>query len=243
MIVGIHQPHYFPWMGYYDKMAKSDTFILMDDVQLEKGSLMYRNRILAATGKVEYLTISGDKHGYLDKKYWQLQSTNNDVWLTKHKNALRAAYGQSPWFDEVWSRIEDLFVNDESTICAYAVRSVLRVKELLEIPTRIVYQHDLTTDAEARKNNLVIALCQAVGGNRYLSGNGARKYTDEDSFAAAGLQIRYQQFTQPAYPQAHAAEFVPGISMLDMLFNCGIEETKRIFWETCRSVQEFADKE
>ena len=86
---------------------------------------------------MEYLTISGDKHGYLDKKYWLLQSTNNDVWLTKHKNALRAAYGKSPWFDEVWSRIEDLFVNDESTICAYAARSVLRVKELLEIPTRI----------------------------------------------------------------------------------------------------------
>ena len=94
----------------------------------------------------------------------------------------------------------------------------------------MVYQHDLTTDAEAHTKQSGHCFVPGRGrGTGICLATVPAKYTDEDSFAAAGLQIRYQQFTQPAYPQAHAAEFVPGISMLDMLFNCGIEGNQTYF--------------
>lgn len=230
MVVGIHQPHYFPWMGYFDKMAKSDLFILLDGVQMEKGSYMYRNRILNKQNKIAYLTISGEKHGYLEKKYSEIQSTNDEIWLLKHKIELERAYSSSAYFNEVWETIEDLFNTKEDTICKYCIRSIYRIKEILGIYTKIVMQSQLPADDLKRKNDLVINLCQVAGGDEYLSGNGARSYADESDFEKAGIKLHYQHFTVPQYQQLNSTEFVPGLSMLDVLFNCGIEKTKDLFW-------------
>ena len=176
MKVGIHQPHYFPWMGYFDKMAKSDIFILLDRVQMEKGSYMYRNRIISNQGKVIYLTISGDKHGYLKREYRDIRSTNDGIWLKKHESDIFNAYKESPYFYEVWEQLEPLFNSQEDTICKYCVRSIYKIKDILKIPTTIIMQSDMDTDEQKRKNDLVLNLCEVIGANTYLSGNGAKKY-------------------------------------------------------------------
>ena len=243
MIAAIHQPHYFPWLGYFDKMAKSDVFILMDEVQLEKGSYMYRNRILNAQGKITFLTISADKHGYLSRKYCELTTTNDEHWLEMHRNEIKRAYQDSPFFEEVWNELRDLFETREQTICQYCIRSVIRLKTLLGIPTKIVLQSELEFDDEKRKNDLVLNLCQAVAADGYLSGNGARKYTDESAFESAGIRLRYQNFSSPVYAQLHTDSHVPGLSTLDILFNCGIAETKALFWQAVENGNEFSDEE
>lgn len=239
MIVGIHQPHYYPWMGYFDKMAKSDVFILLDDIQLEKGSYMYRNRIINEYGKIAYLTISGDKHGFLERSYKDILSTNDADWLEKHAQIIERSYSKSPYFNEVWENIHDLFETQEITICAYCVRSVLRIKDLLGIKTKIVMQSDLQFDESKKKNELVVNLCKAIEADKYLSGNGARKYTNDLSFEEAGIQLQYQQFSPPIYDQIHTQEFVSGLSMLDLLFNCGLTKANILFWETKNKGKEF----
>lgn len=243
MIVGIHQPHYYPWIGYFDKMAQSDTFILLDEVQMEKGSFMYRNRILNQQGKIVYLTISGDKHGFIHKKYREIKSKDDELWLRKHKDEIKRSYGNSPYFNEIWAEIGDLFETYETTICAYCIRSILRIKQLLGIESSVVLQSDLKYDQSQRKNDLVIELCKAVGATAYLSGNGARKYADEQSFTDAAIALSYQRFEMPEYPQMNSSEFVPGLSVLDLLFNCGIEKSKEVFWKTCDTGVEPVGKE
>ncbi len=242
MVVGIHQPHYFPWIGYFDKMAKSDRFILLDEVQMEKGSFMYRNRIINCQGKIVYLTISGDKHGYLEKKYRDIESTNDNECLKKQKNEIIQAYKESNFFDEIWNHLGILFETEETTICNYCIRSIFAIKDLLGIDTKIFLQSDLHYDETQKKNNLVLDLCKAIGANEYLSGNGARKYTDEASYLSAGITLRYQDFHIPEYDQIHTNEFIPGLSILDMLFNCGIERTKQMFWNESNKRQEFLTK-
>lgn len=239
MIVGIHQPHYFPWMGYFDKMAKSDVFILLDLVQMEKGSYMYRNRIVNAQGNIAYLTISGDKHGFLDKAYNDINTINDEIWLGKQKAEIERAYKESCYYDEIWDQIKELFALQEHTICAYCVRSIMKMREILGISTPIVMQSDLPIDDTKRKNDLVLHLCQTINADKYLSGNGAKKYTDESSFEKAGITIRYQQFEQPEYKQLHTNEFIPGLSLLDVLFNCGTEKTRDLFWTASQKGREF----
>ena len=239
MIIGIHQPHYFPWLGYFDKMAKSDVFILLDDVQMEKGSYMYRNRILDQNGRIVYLTISGDKHGFLHRSYKEIASSNDAVWLQKQAMAIKCAYQDSPYFDEVWHSIEDLFEPNAHTICSYCVRSVLRIKDLLGITTRIVMQSDMIYDRTKQKNDLVLELCKTLGADGYLSGNGAKKYTDESSFEKAGIRLRYQQCTLPTYQQMHTSEFIGGLSILDALFACGIKKTIALLQSSVQNGKEF----
>ena len=44
-IVAIHQPNFFPWLGYFDKINKSDIFIFLDDVQFPKKGGNWTNRV------------------------------------------------------------------------------------------------------------------------------------------------------------------------------------------------------
>lgn len=233
MTIGIHQPIFFPWVGYFDKMAKSDIFVLLDEVQLEKGSYMYRNRILDKNGNICYLTISGDKHGYLDKKYNEIISTNKDVWIPKHINQIKLSYEESPYFDEVWNEIKSVYDVNRHTICDYAISSVVSIAKLLNIDTKLLLQSDCEYDLDSQKNDLVLSICKGLHADQYLSGNGAKKYMEEQSFENEGITLKYQRIEPPVYQHLHNDEFVSGLSILDMLFSCGIEKTKKLFWDNC----------
>lgn len=239
MKVAIHQPHFWPWLGYLNKIAKVDKFVLMDSVQLEKGSYMYRNRVLNPRGEIAYLTISGEKHGFLDKEFREINTKDNQVWKDKQKNQLQNSYGKSPYYDQVAEKIMPLYDLEADTICDYALESIRILKELFSIETPGILLSSIALDADARKNDLVLEICQSVGANAYLSGNGARKYMDLDAFEQAGVKVAYQQFSHPVYTQCNSTEFVPGLSALDMLFNCGIENSKELFWQEVYANNEF----
>ena len=239
MIAAIHQPHFFPWLGYFDKMAKSDVFVLLDDVQLEKGSYMNRNRIMNLNGTIAYITISGDKHGYLTKRYCDILTTSPDVWIEKHKSQIKNAYGKSVFFDDIWSRIETVYNKSEETICAYAVNSIMAIRDILGIDNKIIMSSSISVPEGAKKNDLVLEICKAIKADAYLSGNGARKYTDEASYQEADIVLRYQKFAHPEYAHKNSSEFIAGLSILDMLFSIGAEETRRLLWEAVNATNEF----
>lgn len=240
MRAAAHQPHYFPWVGYFDKMAKSDQFILMDTVQLEKRSPMTRNRMLAPDGELRYISISANQSGHREKEYREIPLSKDTDWRGKNLSILQAYYRKAPFYQEVMKLLESYFARDFQTLCECTIASVYLVKELLRIPTRPVLQSQLTYDRGQRKSDLILELCLASGANIYVSGRGASmNYLDREKFAENGVKIVFQDFQHPVYPQCNAKEFVPGISVLDMLFNCGIEESRRIFWENVNSTHEF----
>ena len=101
MRIAIHQPHYFPWIGYFDKMAKSDGFVLLDEVQLEKGSPMVRNRVLDQAGEIKFLTISGDTKDFLSRKYSELSTKDVQQWTQRQFNALQNYYRKAKFYKEM----------------------------------------------------------------------------------------------------------------------------------------------
>ena len=114
------------------------------------------------------------------------------------------------------------------------------VRELLDIQTPLIYQSTIDYDRDNKRSDLVYAICNAIGADTYFSGRGASMtYLDREKFAANGVKIVFQDFQHPVYPQCGRETFVPGVSILDLLFNCGVEESRRIFWETVRSSHEF----
>jgi len=239
MKVAMHQPHYFPWMGYLDKMAKADLFVIMDQVQLTDNSNMFRNRFLTSSGKSKYLSVSFVHTDYMEKMFCNVAVNKNVNWQQEHKNFILGTYRKHPCFCEVWSMIEPIFTKRYETACQVSMDSIELVRDLFEIKTPLVLQSSLNLKQDTKKSELVLLLCQAVNANVYLSGTGARKYMDSSLFQKAGIDVVYQSFAFPQYPQKHANEFVPNLSSLDILFNCGIEESRRIFWENVKSTNEF----
>lgn len=232
MIVSIHQPHYFPWFGYFDKMAKSDTFVLLDEVQFEKGSQMIRNRVIDNNGDIKYITISADTKDYLNKPYCELQTKNIDIWTTKQKNSLQNYYRYSDFYKEIFPIISEFLSRDYATVCEWTIESIKLVRELLGIDTPIIFQSEVEYDRTKKRSDLVYAICNALGASEYLSGRGASvDYLDREKFAENGVQIVFQDIDHPVYNQCNTDDFIKGISIIDMLFNCGITGTKEKFWE------------
>ncbi len=244
MKVAIHQPHYFPWIGYFDKMAKVDAFVLLDEVQLETRSQMLRNRIIGINGDTKYITIKSDKAGYTEKKYSEILTVDNVSWKKENYSLLREYYRKAPYYKEILEKLEAFFQNDFSTVCEWTIESIRMVQDLLNIPTKLVYQSDITYDRTFKKSDMDLGICISLGAETYFSGRGASvDYLNREKFSQNGVNIVFQDFTHPVYPQIHSTDFVSGISILDMFFNCGIEETRRIFWENVHSTHEFDEIE
>ncbi len=230
MKVAIHQPHYFPWLGYLDKMAKVDEFVILDEVQLTDSSNMCRNRFLTKTGKERYLTVSFEKDGYMQKRFCDVGLNKQINWQRDHKNFILDTYRKLPGFDETWPKINHIFEKEYETAYEVSMDSMYALRDLFGINTQLVYQSAIDYCRESKKNDLVLELCEAVHADAYLSGNGAKKYMQLDTFAKRNIAVEFQAFSCPQYQQAYSPEFIPNLSSLDLLFNCGIEKSREIFW-------------
>lgn len=231
MIVAIHQPHYFPWLGYFDKMAKSDVFVLLDCVQFEKGSQMIRNRVLTDKGEIKYITISADTKDFLEREYREIHTKNQEEWKLRQINALKNYYRSAQFFDEGMEMVLEFLKNDYCTLCEWTSSSIELISELLDIKTKIVYQSDIQLSDDAKKSDLVLAICKALQGTCYLSGKGGSvDYLNYDSFEDSGIHICFQDYTPPKYNQLNFGSFVSGLSVIDVIMNCGVKGTKELLW-------------
>lgn len=235
MRIAIHQPHYFPWIGYFDKMAKSDSFVLLDEVQFEKGSPMNRNRVIDSNGSIKYITISVETENFLNIPYRSLQTKNNREWKTRQINALENYYKKARFKTEAMGIIKSFFDNDYKSVCEWTINSIYLIKELLEIPTHIIHQSQIEYDRSSKKSDLILSICEALNVDTYLSGRGASvNYLNRNMYKENGIDILFQNFEHPSYIQCNSQVFISGVSIIDCLFNCGIEETNLIFWENVK---------
>jgi len=230
MILSIHQPSYFPWLGLLDKIAKSDVYMVMDEVQLSDSSFQNRNIFLSSDGKTKYLTIGFNRDGYMSRRFCDLEISQTD-WQDRHMNTLKAYYGKHRFFSEVQAFIEPIFRNSYTFLVEPVVESMRISMQLLDLPTGMMSQHELAYDRTTKKNDLVLALVKSAGADVYLAGTGSKSYMQVDTFAEQGIQVEFNHFVHPEYPQRNMQKFEPGISCLDLLFNVGVERAREIFWQ------------
>lgn len=229
MKVAIHQPHYFPWEGYLNKIARVDKFILMDEVQLTDSSPMYRHSLLALNGEPKYITIPFEKKEYKHKYYKDILLNSSIKWQHNHLNFFKENFGKSPYYKEVMDAIMPIFEKEYKYICDVTIDTIRLLVKLFDINTELVMMSDLDYPKDSKKNQLVLDLCIAAGANYYLSGKGAKKYMELAPFNDKGIEVEFQEFSQKPYEQHSSELFVPGLTILDMLFSVGIDKTKQRF--------------
>jgi hypothetical protein len=225
VIVSIHQPSYLPWLGYFDRIAASDLHVVLDIVQFEKNSFINRNKIRTAEGWT-WLTVpveTGGKFG--DLAIERLHITDDPRWARKHRSAINQSYARALHFaqhaafiDETyampWQRLVDLVERINGYLC-----------DAFAIGTRIVKASSLGLTKS--KSDLVLEICQKVGASTYLSGALGRDYLDRDAFERANIDVVFQDYRHPVYPQAHGG-FEPAMAAIDLLFMCGPEAGKML---------------
>ena len=216
MIAAIHQPQFMPWLGYFDKMARADLFILLDTVQFKKNEWQNRNRIKTATGP-QWLTVPVRFRfpARIDEV-----AVNGDVpWRHKHLQALRTNYARAPFWEACRAELEDLYGQDPASLRQANGASVDWLAGRLGIDTERRWSSDMAVTTQDPTQRLV-DLCREAGADTYLSGADGRNYLEAERFRAAGIEVIFQAYEHPEYPQLFGP-FVSHLSALDLVLNCG----------------------
>jgi hypothetical protein len=215
--VAIHQPQYLPYLGFFHKLCRCDIFVALDNVQFQKNGLQNRNKIKTRQGW-QWLTVPVLQD--FGQPIMEVVINRNVPWQRKHCNAIASNYGRAPFFNEFGPSLKLLLEQEWHRLNQLDMALAKWAMEALSIETPIVHASELSV--EGNQTELLIAICQAVGADCYLSGTGGRRYMDLEAFAAAGITVEWQTFTSPVYPQLFPqVEFVPDLSAVDAIFNCG----------------------
>ena len=225
-VVAIHQPNFFPWLGYFNKLARADIFILMDNVQFPKKGGGWGNRVqLIINGQPAWVTMPIVRAYHGTRLVRDIQINNSTLWREQLLKTIQTNYARAPFFSQIFPIFKNLINNPTDNLAAYNETAIRPIAKAIGLDTsRLVIGS--TLDVAGERTDLLISMTRAVGGTAYLCGGGADSYQENDKFAQAGIELIYQQFQHPAYPQWNTATFVPGLSIIDALMNCGINRTR-----------------
>lgn len=224
MIVAAHQPSFLPWLGYLDKMARADLFVVMDDLQYEAQNFQNRNRIKLNNG-IGWLTVPLERGHQTDRicdKRIQNGGTNpKEHWQRRIWNSLVIHYRRAPHFARYAGDLEEIFLRSWTHLVDLDLRILELARGWLSITTPVVLASSLELAGE--KTDRILDLCRKVGARSYLSGaGGSTGYLDVAALREGGVGVEWQTFQHPVYPQRYPQlGFVPSLCFLDLLFNCG----------------------
>jgi len=217
-VVAIHQPQYLPWLGYFDKLDRCDVFCLLDTVQYKKNEFQNRNRIKTAEGW-QWLTVPVT---YRFPQRIEEVGVNQTVdWQRKHLQALKTNYSKAPFFENYYASFEEFYQQSYELLTEVNVACIRFLMDLLGLKRKVVLASSLQVETDDPTLRLV-KICQVLHGNAYLSGKDGANYMDPDTFHKHQLELVFQDFNHPEYPQCYGP-FEPNLSVVDLLFNCGPE--------------------
>ena len=217
------QPAYIPWLGYFDRISKSNIHIVLDDVAMDKSSktkFTNRNKIRTSNGW-SWLTVPLKSVARSDEKVISdLEISPGINWSEKHWKTIQSNYSRSNYYSRYSDYFENFYQQDWTHLAQMLEESRRYLLQELGIQTQQLRSSELSP--QSKKADLILELCIKVGATTYLSGPFGRDYLDEGAFEKAGIELKYHDYVHPAYDQCFDG-FEPYMSVVDLLFNHGVK--------------------
>ncbi len=217
MILTAHQPVYLPWLGLFHKIALAETFVFFNQVQYVPKDFIQRNKIKMPNGPV-WLTVPVLDKGYREKRISQMEINNSVQWRRKHWGSIATSYRKAPYFDTYAPFLEDVYRKEWKYLADLNEHLLKWLLETLGLKTRFLKASDF--EFRGAKSDLVLDMCKQLGADVYVFGALGRDYARVEDFESAGIKAVFQNYKHPTYPQLYG-DFVPNLSVIDLLFNCG----------------------
>lgn len=211
--VSIHQPHYLIWLGLLDKIAKSDLYVLLDNVQFRKRGFQNRTQYSTATGN-KYLSLPVKSKGVqcLGTKIKDILIADKKI-IKKHHSTLCHRYNKAPGWKLIEDQIRHIYDKKHNTLVEINQALLELTLTTYQINTPIIKASEL--NVKGNKSDLILSIVKEVDANIYLSGNGARGYMDHKLFNEANITVKYQDFEHPQYNQSLNRNFYPACFALE----------------------------
>lgn len=222
MRIVVLQPGYLPWLGFFDQMQRADRFIIYDDVQYTRRDWRSRNRIKSAIG-AQWLTVPVINRGRFSQLINEAEIDYSQDWLRKHLGSIRASYQRAPYFADYYEPLATIMTSQPKLLLDLDLAIIQACNQWLGITTPIMLASELKVGGQSSER--LFDICQKLAASHYLTGNSASDYLDVPMFTSAGIEVEYHHYQHPHYPQLYG-EFIPYLSIIDLLFNCGRDSFK-----------------
>jgi hypothetical protein len=218
MLISINQPAYIPWLGYYERIDSSDLHVILDHVQFEKNSFTNRNKILTQNGPIWLTVPVVTKGNFGNLAINKLKFSDISTWKKKHLRSVAQNYSKAPYFKKYYPEFEAILLEEHQFLNDLLFSLDKLFLHFLQITTTICRSSDLNLTSS--KSDLVYDICQHFKTETYLSGALGESYLDISKFESSNINVKFQNYIHPSYSQK-INEFIPNMSILDLIFNEG----------------------
>jgi len=211
MTVGSNQPYLFPYIGYWQLMNISDTYVISDSMQYIKKGYINRNNIL----------VDGKKHLFtLEVMGVHAETLINEVKVGNNfKKIIKSifhAYKKAPYFEKIYPILEEILSNDEKNLAKYVGYSIERIAQYLDMGTTFIYLSDLQGETELMAQARTIDICKRAKADRYINAIGGQALYNKEDFLKEGIELCFLKTDNIEYKQ-FSNEFIPNLSIIDIL--------------------------
>ena len=218
--IAIMQPTYLPWIGYFDLIDQSDCFVLLDSVQFDRRSWQQRNRIRNREC-AQWLTVPVLTKGRRYQRICEVEIDQSRNFAEKHIATIQHCYNKAPYFSDYFGGFTSILLEKHTRLSSLNVELIRWLCKSIGIFTELC--ESSTAEVTGNRVELLVNLCQQVDANRYLSPVGSKGYIEENNlFEENDIALEYHSYEPPEYRQS-SQEFIPYLSVLDLLFNVGTE--------------------
>jgi hypothetical protein len=218
MKVVIHQPQYFPYPGFFQKLSKADIFVILDNTQYDK-RFTNRNQILATKGPIWMSVPINKNHKFALNK--EVEINNEMPWRKQHWDKIKFSYSNSKFFKKYSKDFQEIFEKKWELLFELDFVTMKKTLDWLNLDIKILKESEL--DVKGKSTERLVNICKAVEADTYISGKGlpGKKYIDEELFQKNKIKLEYNEYKSKEYSQNFTNSFVPNLSIIDMIFNVG----------------------
>ena len=217
MKIGIMQPYFFPYIGYWQLINAVDKYVIYDDVNYIKGGWINRNRILI-NDKPSFINLkmNGSSPNKLIK---EIHVSNDNLWKNKLLKSIELSYRKAPFFEMSFPIIEEIINHDEVNLSLYLENLIKRIAEYLEMNTEFVLSSNIEKDNSLKGQDKVIEICKSLGAKVYYNAIGGVELYSAENFNSYGIELKFLRTEYIEYKQ-FKNDFSPYLSIIDvMMFN------------------------
>lgn len=212
------QPYFLPYIGYFQLIQHADVFVLYDDAEYTKKGWINRNRILVED-RVQTISIpikSGSDFLSIRERSLAANFSPDKLF-----NQLKAGYQRCTNWTTLSEYLNDVLFNPDRCLFTYIDYSIKKMLELCGLATTVLKSSEIEIDYSLRRQERVIAICQALGAQEYVNPVGGFDLYDPTAFRKAGVNLKFLRARLLCYPQKSTV-FVPALSIIDMFANTSI---------------------
>lgn len=223
MTVGVMQPYFIPYIGYYQLIQHVDLFIIYDNLKYTKKGWINRNRILSTSDNYQMLSIPLQKASdslNINERYI---ASHHKSYMAKNLRKIHATYSKAPYFKNIFPIVQNLFKDDEKNLFLFLKNSILTINQILGIKTPIITSSSIPVNHTLKKTDKILTYCKYLGATTYTNPIGGVSLYDKEYFKANKIKLEFIKTKDISYKQKSDI-FVENLSIIDILMYNPIDE-------------------